>query len=129
MLNKLKLRDNYVIKWQLQGPMQPVVNKSELISIAFDEVKCEDKVGLMIQPQEVKCEDKVGLIIQPQETKYDNIILWITTEQFFHSKSKWLYEAYVRIYPITGVVFHHEKEADAFKYILEKRFVWEQLKN
>ena len=89
-MNKLKLRDNYVIKWQLQGPMQPVVNKSELISIAFDEVKCEDKVELMIQPQEVKCQDKVGLMIQlmiqPQETIYDNIILWITTEQFFSLK-------------------------------------------
>lgn len=112
MLTKVKIRNNYVIEWQLNGPMQPVINKSELLSIIFNEVKCRDEVGLLIK--------LAG-------SNYD--VLWVTAS-FFDQDIKKLYSDYVQdVYEISGAVFKQENEADVFKTILEKRYVWEQLKN
>ena len=113
MLVKLKMRDNYVIEWRPEGPMQPVVDNAEILSIAFKEVKCVDDFGLLIK------------LVGPN---YD--VLWISARFFFGSNHKSLYEEYIKnSYLITGAVFRSEQEADVFKTILEKRYVWEQLKN
>lgn len=107
------MRDSYVIEWQPEGPMQPIVDKAEILSIAF---------------KEVKCVDEFGLLIKLPGSNYD--VMWITAGFFFDSNHKSLYAEYIRnSYQITGAVFHSEQEADVFKTILEKRYVWQRLKN
>jgi hypothetical protein len=112
LLTKCKVHNNYVIEWELNGPLKPVLNKLELLSIVFDEVKCKDEFGLMIK--------LAG-------SNYD--VLWVKAS-FFYQDIKKMYTDYIQdVYEITGAVFKHESDADKFKSILEKRYVWHRLQN
>lgn len=75
--------------------------------------------------KEIKCFE-VGLGIADDGT--EATIMWIKEDIFFSELTEEYTQYLYKYYHIGGVVFHELGEAEKFKEILEKRYVWQLLK-
>jgi len=105
------MNSDWAISW-------PTFNEEFTESMKFNLLECIFK--------EVKCSE-VGLGVALDEHEATSI-MWIRDEvwcsQITEEYSVYLY----RNYNIRGAVFHKESEARQFKDILEKRYIWQLLK-
>lgn len=75
--------------------------------------------------KEIKCHE-VGLGISLDE-KEEPSILWIEDKVWFSDLSEEYSQYLYKYYNIRGAVFHKQQEAEQFKDILEKRYIWQIL--
>ena len=74
--------------------------------------------------REIKCYE-VGLGVT--DNGKDATIMWIKQDIFFSDLTEEYTQYLYKYYHIGGVVFHSLKEAEQFRDILEKRYIWQVL--
>lgn len=82
-----------------------------LIGCIFDEVKCRE----------------TGLVVS-NDAKDDPTIMWVKQDLWFSDLTEEYSQYLYKYYDIRGAVFHQLSEAEQFKEILEKRYMWQLLK-
>lgn len=99
-------KNDFIIHWLKENK---AIEKENVLNIVFNDIKCQE-AGLWIE--------NLG---SPD-------ILWIKNDYFLRSGKE--YCEYIKnMYSIVGISFHTEKEADKFKEALEKKCMWNILRN
>ena len=85
--------------------------KFNLLECIFKEVKC-DEAGL-------------GVAVHNND---ETSVLWIKDDVFYTEMTQEYTHYLYKYYKIRGAVFHKQQEAMHFKDVLEKRYMWQLLK-
>lgn len=96
------------------------INRLDLYNILFNKMRCASDIGLLLDVRGIRR-------VCPAEFTNDNLdeVTWISENltHYIHYKN-YLQE----MYDIFAVYFTNEKEAILFASLLEKEYIWHQMK-